>query len=225
VEDISFAEDGIVVSVHRKKACASRSNQKIWVCNSFFGWDLLGNLKSYLSIIPTSGPLWRAIPPNPKEVCFSRPLAASTVDAVASKMATILNLPNPSLFHSHSLRRTGATLLALAGRSEEDIMAMGNWSSSSAAKRYIGESMLTKRKNGEAISIPGYIKPKMLESGPVSHPVNQKTGPVVPLKLPDPVEEPLPAKKSRIETVSFTGEIHQVIVVSSLESVLPMVKK
>jgi len=66
VGDVSFADDGILVNIHRKKACASRSNQKIWVCSSFFGWDLLGNLKKYLSFIPPEGPLWRAIPPNPK---------------------------------------------------------------------------------------------------------------------------------------------------------------
>jgi len=162
-------------------------------------------------------------------MCTSRPLASSTVDSVASKMAVSLKLPNPSLFHSHSLRRTGATLLALAGRSEEDIMAMGNWSSSSAAKRYIGESMLTKKKNGEAISIPGYTKPKVLESGPVvaAQGVQVKKEPAVALKRPgpDPGEEGLPTKTSRPGGVSFTGEIHQIVVVSSMDSVLPMLKK
>jgi len=163
-------------------------------------------------------------------MCDSKPLAHSTLDSVPFKMAVLLNLPYPSLFYFHSLRRTGTNLLALAGRSEEDIMAMGNWSSSSAAKRYIGESMLTKRKNGEEISIPGFTKPKMLESGPASavlaaQAAEQKPGPTVPVKRPEPVEEAPPAKKSKPEGVSFTGEIHQVIVVSSLESVLPMVKK
>jgi len=52
-------------------------------------------------------------------------------------MAEKLNLKNPTDYHSHSLRRTGATLLAMAGRTEEQIKTMGNWSGASAVIRYI----------------------------------------------------------------------------------------
>ena len=47
VEDLSISGDGIVVSIHRKKACASRSDQTIWVCGSFFDWNLLDNLHEF----------------------------------------------------------------------------------------------------------------------------------------------------------------------------------
>lgn len=198
VEDISFQDDGIVVSVHRRKARECRSNQTIWVCGSFFDWDLLSNLKEYLSYIPSDGKCSET----------TRPLATSTVDSVAFKMAKLPKLPNPEHFHSHSLRRTGATLLPIAGRSEEDIMAMGNWISSSAARRYIGDCMLTKRKNGEAISISGYTKPEVVKTTEsLLQPVVRQSCSVVQsesYKRPDPVVEESP-KRAKIQGISFNG--------------------
>jgi len=37
---------------------------------NFFDWDLLENMKGYLSCIPYSGPLWRRIPPSSKKRKF-----------------------------------------------------------------------------------------------------------------------------------------------------------
>jgi len=147
VEDICFVEDGMLVSIRRKKASVSRSEQSIWVCSKFFGWDLMDNLKKYLKLIPPTGALWRPISPQPKTVISpDKVLSETTVGSVAFKMASLIELPNDEIFTSHSLRRTRATLLALAGRTEEDIMAMGNWSNSSSCKRYIQECLLTKKK-------------------------------------------------------------------------------
>ena len=113
VEDILLDTDGFAVMMHRKKACVSRAEQKIWVNGVFFGWNLLDNLKNYLNFIPSKGPLWRAIPPHPKAVSDAKPLAHSTVDSTPSKMAMKLKLENPSQYHSHSLRRTGAASLTV----------------------------------------------------------------------------------------------------------------
>jgi len=112
-------------------------------------------------------------------------------------MAVKLKKPNPSLFHSHSLRTTGPTLLAMAGRSEEDIMPMGEWTSSSAAKRYIEDSMLTKRKKGEAISIPCYTKPENVKAEKKkSSPVRLLFVMLIPSR--DPILSPLALRKKEL---------------------------
>ena len=157
VQDLNILDDGINVRIHRSKAAESRAFQVIWVNNMFFGWDLMDNLKKYLSFIPSKGPLWRAVPPFPKQVCDCKALARSTIDAVAMKMARVLDLPEVSLYHSHSLRRTGATLMAIGGRTEEQIKVMGNWTSSSAASRYIDTSEVCMQRNGRAVAMPQYI--------------------------------------------------------------------
>ena len=42
--------------------------------------------------------------------------------------------------------------MALAGRTEEQIKLMGNWSSFSVASRYIATSEVTKFENGRAVA-------------------------------------------------------------------------
>jgi len=183
VNDIKLKPDGFAVTLQRKKACASRSTQEIWVSGTFFGWNLLDNLKKYLACIPSSGPLWRRIPPSPKNALDFAPLASSTVDSTPTKMASKLKLPNPLAYHSHSLRRTGATLLAIAGRSEEQIKTMGNWSSASAVIRYIENSEVSMRRNARAIAMPGFTAPEFMDITPSDVPV----GPVVVQNVPKPV--------------------------------------
>ena len=75
-------------------------------------------------------------------------------------MVEKLNLKNPTDYHSHSLRRTGATLLAMAGRTEEQIKTMGNWSSASAVIRYIENPEVSMRNNAKALAHPEFILPK-----------------------------------------------------------------
>jgi len=48
VQDLELKEDGLAILIHRKKAAVSRATQKLWVSKTFFGWDLLGNIRSYL---------------------------------------------------------------------------------------------------------------------------------------------------------------------------------
>jgi len=74
VEDLSLGEDGILVSIHRMKACASRSDQTIQICGSFFEWNLFEKSKEYLSFIPREGPLWRAsFSPSQRATRFQTP--------------------------------------------------------------------------------------------------------------------------------------------------------
>jgi len=86
VEDLDLKDDGLIVVVHRKKATVSRATQKIWVNKTFFGWDLLENIRTYLKYIPGEGPLWRSIAPHPKEASDSRVLAPTTIDGIPAKL-------------------------------------------------------------------------------------------------------------------------------------------
>ena len=163
VQDLDIVDDGVYVKIMRKKAAVCRSVQKIWVNKSFFGWDLLANLRKYLQYIPSEGSLWRTVAPNPRGV-ETRVLAHTTVDETAVKMARLIHLPDEKQYHSHTLRRTGATLLAIMGRTEEQIMIMGNWSSSTAARRYICTSEVTMRANGKAIALAGEFSCNLVEN-------------------------------------------------------------
>lgn len=55
-------------------------------------------------------------------------------------------------FKPHSIRRTGATILAGSNLSLELLMIAGNWKSASVARAYISNSLLTKRKIAQALS-------------------------------------------------------------------------
>jgi len=168
VEDIQLKPDGLIVVIHRVKACASRTIQQIWVSGTFFGWNLLDNMRRYMDIIPASGPLWRRIPPSPKNVMDFAALAPTTIESTPQKMAVKLKLQNPKSYHSHSMRRTGATLLAMAGRSEEQIKTMGNWTSVHAIMRYIENSEVTMRANGRALAMPDFIVPNFKDATPTA---------------------------------------------------------
>jgi len=126
----------------------------------------------------------------------------------------------------------------MAGRSEEDIMSMGNWTSGSAAERNIEDSMLTKKKNGEGFSIPGYKKPEIVKYSSSKKPeteipstettiVTQKkpVTDVVPVKNLDPDTESPCRKRAKFDAISFNGAIDQIVVVSGSDSILHVLKK
>jgi len=218
------------VCIHRCKACASRCIQTLYVNGFFFGWNLVGYLREYMSHIPDNGPLWRSIPPNPKDVCEARALAHSTVDSIPTKMAHKLQLTDPQQYHSHSLRRTGATLLALSGRTNEEIRAMGNWTGLQAVNRYIESSIVASRK--QHVDVTGFTKPTVrCEVAPTGNPtiVQQKSTAEDTILRQDPVstdesEQYSPPKKKVMNSgIVFSGAINQVIVVSSLDSVKSLI--
>ncbi len=155
-------------------------------------------------------------------------------------------------YHSHSLRRTGATLLAIAGRSEEQIKTMGNWSSASAVIRYIENSEVSMRRNARAIAMPGFTAPEVMDLAPADLPadipVNENA--VTP-KIVDLASTVVPAEENAAECRSlcvstetdqdeehacapppkkrsgivFTGSIHQLIVVNSFDDAGAIGKK
>ena len=238
VEDLTVKDDGVMVQVRRKKAAVFRAEQTIWVSAYFFGWDLLKNLKDYLSRIPKTGPLWRAVGPHQTKRLDGRAIAASTLNCIPRKMAELLKLDRVEDFSSHSLRRTGASLLALMGRTEEQIKVMGNWTSCSAANRYIGVSEVSMKLNGMAVAGGKYYDCSLVTSDPVSATVNPLVQPPVvnPEKVASiqecatecPDEEVVvesPPRNRRRCGVFFNGPVGQVFFVASTDDIPCLEKK
>jgi len=186
VDDVSFEKDGLMVTISRKKTDATREIQRTWVNGTFYGWDVVENLKRYLSFIPETGALWRNVAPCQRERMNVNACGDSVFDSVCSKMATLLKLPNPEKYHSHSMRRTGASLLAMNGGSEQQIKSMGNWKSSTVANRYIDTSALSMQKSGKVISMPEAVFPRAEKAIPKPVPIRVS----VPVSIPAPVGDP-----------------------------------
>ena len=70
--------------------------------------------------------------------------AHTTVEETVVKMARMIHLPDEKHYHSHTLRM---------GRTEEQIMIMGNWTSSTAAGTYVCSSEVTMRANGKVTAL------------------------------------------------------------------------
>ena len=66
---------------------------------------------------------------------------------VGSRIAEILEIPNPQAYTGHCFRRSGATHMANAGASTKQLKCKGRWASDSVADRYIGSSTKTLEKD------------------------------------------------------------------------------
>jgi integrase len=82
----------------------------------------------------------------------NRFIGKNTLAEAGIRLATRLGLPNPELHTGHCWRRTGTTILAEAGASEETIMAYGKWSSRTVPRKYISTSKRHKRMIAAMIS-------------------------------------------------------------------------
>jgi len=146
------------------------------------------------------------------------------------KMAKALGLP--LLFHSCSLRRTGATLLATECRTEEQIKVMGNWTSSAAASRYIDNSEVCLMQNAHAVSRSHYIyssvldlEEKLAPATASSAAISDSTLDVVRLKAYNSSDEeeasisPPQYKKRAYDGILFSGSVRTVFILPNGTSV------
>ncbi len=116
--------------------------------------------------------------------------------------------------------------MAIMGRTEEQIMVMGNWTSSIAARRYICTSEVTMRDNGKAIALAGAFSPSVVETTSIpkssSATATAAAGgtkrAVLVVHQDDDVKAPC-TKKPRPGSILFTGTIQQLVVVNKLEDV------
>jgi len=221
VEDVEPRSDGIVLTVHRKKVPVSRQTQTLWINNVFYGWDVVSNLNKYLDVIPLKGALWRSVAPHQKRRLDSKRFGKKKIDEIPKKMADLLKI-DPDLFRSHSMRRTGASLMAANGSTDEQIKSMGNWTSSTVAHRYVHTSAFSMQKNAKTIAMPEVLYPdaemeakKVVPSG--DPPVIEESDVVLHRSRgPDDAVDP-PAqtrKRMRCGSIIFSGPIHKLVVVN-----------
>ena len=69
--------------------------------------------------------------------CTKQPIGKNKIAGVPKEIATWLNLPNPSLYTGHALRRTSATVLSNTGGTMMDVKHLGGWQSDKIAQGYI----------------------------------------------------------------------------------------
>ena len=72
--------------------------------------------------------------------------------AMCREAATYLNLTDPSKYTTHTLRRSGATILADAGLTTLELQRAGGWKSSTVAETYVAGSKQGQLKVASAIS-------------------------------------------------------------------------
>lgn len=102
--------------------------------------------QNYLKMITpgiTSPRVWLRIEDGKLQ---DRPIGKNTLAGITKKIAEYLELPEPSKYTSHSLRRTGATLLAEKGVSTEALRAYGGWKNASTAQVYIENTVSNKKR-------------------------------------------------------------------------------
>ena len=70
----------------------------------------------------------------------------NTIATYGIRFAALLNLPNPQLYTGHTFRRSGASLLADAGASENDIQKFLNHKNPTTSRGYIDRSKKRARE-------------------------------------------------------------------------------
>lgn len=78
----------------------------------------------------------------------------NTIAQMPNKIATFLNLADPSSFTGHCFRRTSATILAASGGNTLQLKQHGGWRSATVAEGYIEESLVLKRSIADMLQGP-----------------------------------------------------------------------
>jgi integrase len=136
VEDLEFAEGGVVMQIRKSKTDQDGRGQEIGVpCGSSDDVCPVTALREWLGEAGISaGPVFRKI--DQWGNVGVNALHPGTVADIVKKRVSVLGL-DPSLFSGHSLRAGLATSAAQAGASELTIMAQTRHASSAMVKRYI----------------------------------------------------------------------------------------
>jgi len=148
VADVRTCDDGWSVELHRAKQVSADSMQHI-IVPRIANVDIDELLSAYLHAIGpgTNERFWRRW----RSSKFTRePLGINTIKKVPKDVATTLGL-DASLYSGHSFRCTGATLLADAGGTIEDIKRSGFWKSDTVARRYIRVTTQQQRRTAQLL--------------------------------------------------------------------------
>lgn len=206
VEHIKFHEDGFLINIEKRKTERRNSAQTRPVTTHYFGYPLMDKLKEYIAYLPGEGPLWCSIPrgSTPETV---RPISATTVAEAIVRLGKLAKIDKR--FTSHSMRRTGTTLMAAAGCTTHQIQRMGNWRSATVAERYVDLAKVSLEACAKAITTPTEAVI-----------VDQRSSRVATTN-PDAMEETeaMPQAKRPRCGISFFGPVQQVFFVNNMSDI------
>jgi integrase len=138
IKDIQQKDDIIVIIIPKTKTNVSRSfviTKEEWVAT----------VQLYLQIrLKITKIADRLFLKYEKGKCCAVPVGINNIGSIPSKIATFLNLPNPSQYTGHCFRRSSATLLANRGGDLLTLKRHGRWKSGTVAESYVADSL--KRK-------------------------------------------------------------------------------
>lgn len=95
-----------------------------------------------------------------------RPLGKNNLADITKEIARFLKLPKPESYTSHSIRRTGATILAETNFTTEAIRQYGGWKNASTAQLYIENTANNKKRLSEAVIEPSTAAKKPFSPTP-----------------------------------------------------------
>ena len=110
--------------------------------------SIIDIFREYLTLITgdgmgLSGPLFCRVN-KAKNGYVGSVIGKNTFDKLAREIAAELGKENPKGYTTHSFRRSGATILAALGLSNEELRQMGDWKSPQVAARYVDEAGTNK---------------------------------------------------------------------------------
>jgi integrase len=150
-EDIEYDEQRNIINValHREKQSGPKALSNYIITNN----DHVNIISQYIkkfSKDQRKGRFFRYF--NDKDEPTNKQIGKNTIASYPQEIASFLNLNNPSSYTGHSLRKTGATLLADSGVDVINIQRAGGWSSPNIASKYVQQSSSIKNTISSAIS-------------------------------------------------------------------------
>ncbi|KAJ8671691.1 hypothetical protein QAD02_002950 [Eretmocerus hayati] len=83
---------------------------------------------------------------------INQPAGKETIGAVPCDVATFLNLPNPTSYTSHCVRRSAATIYATTGITDLELEDFGKWKNLSSAQIYTVDTDFSRVKAANRIT-------------------------------------------------------------------------
>jgi integrase len=195
VDDIETSNSSLIIKIPKTKTKIPR----VFVVTNIEGKvDFIGLFRKYADLRPSNVSHRRFFIFYKGGKCTSQPVGKNTFGKTPSIISTYLDLPNPSMYTGHCLRRSSATLLADSGADITTIKRHGGWKSTAVAEGYIQDSVQNKTK----------IANQVLQTGTSTNSTNQET---INLTSKENVLCDLPAniKFKNCASVSFTVNVNK----------------
>lgn len=162
--------DIIYIHYYRKKTDPSGKGQIGYIPLMLDNVSVADIFREYLSLLSDDGlginsPLFHKA--SKAYYGFeTSPIGKNNFDTISKMIAIDLNKENSNQYITHCYRRTGASILASMGASNEEIRVMGDWKSSDVATHYIRDSGMEREKIvKKTLAIPEETKNSRFDIG------------------------------------------------------------